>query len=68
MGIPSTYNLKSGTQRKIIHPNLNLIEQGILHDKKIRYKIIELADLYLQKEEYREKKVTHEKRITNLMN
>ena len=64
LGIPSTYNLKSGTQRKIIHPNLNLIEQGILHDKKIRYKIIELADLYLQKKEYREKKVTHEKRIT----
>ena len=62
LGIPSTYNLKSGTQRKIIHPNLNLIEQGILHDRNIRYKIIELADLYLQKKEYKEKKTTFEKR------
>ena len=61
LGVPSTYNIKSQTERKIIHPNLNLIEKGILHDKKIRYKIIELAQTYLIKRE-RKERTAYEKR------
>ena len=64
LGVPDTFNIKSHTKRKIIKPMIDLIDRGILHQQDIRYKIIELADLYLQKKEYREKKVTHEKRLT----
>ena len=41
---------------------LDLVERGILHQEDIRYKIIELANVYLEKREYREKSVTHERR------
>ena len=62
LGIPSTYNIKSNTKRTIIKPMLNLIEQGILHKEDISYKIIELANIYLEKREYREKSKTFDKR------
>ena len=41
---------------------LDLVERGILHQEDIRYKIIELANIYLEKREYREKSITHERR------
>ena len=41
---------------------IDLVERGILHQEDIRYKIIELANIYLEKREYREKSVTHERR------
>ena len=62
LGVPDTFNIKSNTQRKIIKPMIDLVERGILHQEDIRYKIIELANVYLEKREYREKSVTHERR------
>ena len=62
LGVPDTFNIKSNTQRKIIKPMIDLVERGILHQEDIRYKIIELANIYLEKREYREKSVTHERR------
>ena len=62
LGVPDTFNIKSNTQRKIIKPIIDLVERGILHQEDIRYKIIELANIYLEKREYREKSVTHERR------
>ena len=62
LGVPDTFNIKSNTQRKIIKPMLDLVERGILHQEDIRYKIIELANIYLEKREYREKSITHERR------
>lgn len=64
LGVPDTYNIKSGTRRKIIKPQVELIEKGVLHERDIRYKIIELADKFLNTKAYREKKVTFEKRQT----
>ena len=62
LGVPDTFNIKSNTQRKIIKPMIDLVERDILHQEDIRYKIIELANVYLEKREYREKSVTHERR------
>ena len=62
LGVPDTFNIKSNTQRKIIKPMIDLVERGILHQEDIRYKIIELANVYLEKREYREKNVTYERR------
>ena len=59
LGVPSTYNIKSATQRKIIYPILNI---KILYVKELRYKIIDLAQTYLSKRESVEKKVIYEKR------
>ena len=64
LGVPDTYNIKSGTKRKILKPQLELVEKGVLYERDIRYKIIELADKFLNTKAYREKKVTFEKRQT----
>lgn len=62
LGVPGTINLKSMTKREIIYPILDSIKENILHYKEVRYKIINLANTYLQKREYREKNITFEKR------
>lgn len=57
LGVPDTYNIKSGTLREIIYPNLELVEKGIIvYQTDRRYNLIDLTDMFL------EKKVTFERK------